>query len=184
MKSISSVSSGRIAGVGGLLAAVAVVLLVPWRVTAQTSGGTRSPELQAEAQSRLKQLGRALQMYAQDYDETLPPMQSPAAVKKVLSPYVRKNDAVFLDPRTNAPFQPNASLSGKRIGTVTLTLKRASHRVRIKERGEVTHPGEVVALYELTPDAQGERNVMYVDGHVKRVWEAEWQRLKQLSHIR
>lgn len=190
MKSIGQVSSRRIAWIGGLLAAVGVVILVPWRVTAQTGGNTGgenggSEQMQAEAQMRLKQLGLALQMYAQDYDEVLPPMKSPAAVKKVLYPYVRKNDAVFLDPRTTEPYQPNASLSGKRIAWVTLSVRRSGHRrpTQIKLPADITRPGEMVAFYELTPAADGTRNVLFVDGHVKRYPEVEWQRLKRSSHI-
>ena len=176
MKSIGQVSGKQMAWIGGWLAAAGLVILVPWRVTAQTGGeSASSAAAQAESQSRLKQLGRALIFYAQDYDELLPPMTSPLAVKKVLSPYVRKNDAVFLDPRTNEPYQPNASLSGKRVATVT--------RRGIVKRAEITHLANVVALYELTPAANGERDVLFLDGHVQRVSGAEWQRLKQASRL-
>jgi prepilin-type processing-associated H-X9-DG protein len=177
MKSLGSFSRKRVGWIGALLAIIGVMLLVPWQVTAQTGGNTgvangRSEEVQREAQMRLKQLGLALNMYAQDYDGLLPPMGSPAAVKQLLSPYVQKNDLVFLDPWTSQPYLPNPSLSGKRLIATTT------------HPADIARPEEVIGFYQPAPAASGGRNLLFLDGHVQRISEAEWQRLKQSSHIR
>jgi hypothetical protein len=52
---------------------------------------------QAVAMSNAKQLGVALMMYAQDYDETLPPADG--MIKDTLLPYL-KNPSLFQDPAT------------------------------------------------------------------------------------
>jgi BlaR1 peptidase M56 len=185
MKSIGQVSSRRIVLIGGMLAALGVGGLVPWRVTAQSSGTANDKasidSANRESNARLKQLGTALLMYAQDYDEILPPMKTPMAVKKALYPYVRKNDAVFLDPHADEPYQANPSVSGKAVGVVTLLMRGPGRGLKILKYTRIRRRGEVVALYEPSPAPDGTRGVVFLDGHVTRIREAEWPRLKQAS---
>jgi prepilin-type processing-associated H-X9-DG protein len=188
MKSIGQASTRRIALIGATLAALGVLGLVPWRVTAQTSstGSAATDKAGQESLVHLERLGIALQMYAQDYDETLPPMQTPAAVKKALYLYVRKNDVVFLDPRTSQPYEPNPSVSGKAVGTVGRYVRRAGGkqgRYILMTKRQIPRCSETIGLYEPTEAPDGTRGVLFLDGHVARVSEAEWQRLKRASGI-
>jgi prepilin-type processing-associated H-X9-DG protein len=95
------------------------------------------------ALSNAKQVGLALQMYAQDYDEVYPPADGPVIDR--LKPYAR-SEAVFNDPSTGATgfvyLHPQATL--KEIGEPAKT--------RI---GHLTGPGG--------------RAIIFADGHVE--WE-------------
>ena len=44
-------------------------------------------------------------------------------------------------------------------------------------------PSTMVTYYEASPDDDGLRAVLFLDGHVKRVTEAEWQKLRLASHV-
>lgn len=134
-----------------------------------------TPETQEEAQqqaeaannrlslSNLKQIGLAMIQYVQDYDEKLPPMKSAAVAKKALYPFV-KDDAVFQQPQTHEPYQPNTSLSGRSLASF--------------ER-----PAEMVIYYEAGPAPDGTRGVVFLDGHARRIRESEWPALKSASHV-
>lgn len=189
MRSIGQISGRRIACLGAVLGALGVVVLVPWRITAQSPGHTDnekagSAAMDREAQARLKKLGMALQFYAQDWSAALPPMKRPAEAQKVLLPYTR-DKAVFVDPRTGTPYLANPSLSGKRSGLVLMQFRRRGPgRARwIMTKADITRPAEVVAFYAPCPTPVGERDVLFVDGHVSRVSEAEWEQLRRSSHI-
>ncbi len=137
--------------------------------------------------NQLKQIGLALLMYAQDYDEMLPPMQNAATVKRALLPYVRGNEAVFADPLTHQPYQPNPSLSGRRRMSFSVGGGRDSRGKRIPPRSyraDIPGPAaQVVAFYEASPAPDGTRAVLFLDGHVQVIPEAEWPRLKRASKI-
>src|SRR5439155_22779595 len=112
--------------------------------------------------SNLKQVSLALLMYVQDYVEVLPPMKNPQQTKKVLMPYV-KNEKVFVQPETKEPYVPNPVLSHKRVK-------------------QIANPAQFVVFYEASP-INGTRGVAFLAGHVKRVSESEWARLKRASKI-
>ena len=115
------------------------------------------------SQDRLKQLGLAVMMYTQDYDEVLPPMKDVKKFRDLLMPYI-KNLEMFVHPETSRPYIPNAILHEHKFATIP-------------------EPASFVLLYEDAPAADGTRGVVFVDGHTKRVSEAEWQRLKRASKI-
>ena len=115
------------------------------------------------SQDRLKQIGLAVMMYSQDYDEVLPPMKDVKKFQDVVMPYI-KNLATFINPATSKPYVPNAILSEHKLATIP-------------------EPASFVLIYEDSPAADGTRGVVFVDGHTKRVSEAEWQRLKRASKI-
>jgi hypothetical protein len=98
----------------------------------------------AEAMSNGKQIALAFSMYAQDYDETLPPAGD--NTMGVLSPYVKSEDVdrVFRSPDTGAPGFTYAYTGGP-----LNTVKDPSST----ELGYLAGPGG--------------RVVIYVDGHVK-----------------
>ena len=113
--------------------------------------------------SNLKQLGLGLMQYVQDWDETLPSMKDAATVKTALLPYV-KNEQLFMQPDTKRPYRPNASLSKRSLASFD-------------------NPATMVVLYEDAPEPDNTRAVAFLDGHVKRVPESEWPRLKSASHV-
>jgi hypothetical protein len=205
MKSIGQVSSRQIAVMGMVLAALGVVGFVPWRVTAQTGGKEANDKvsidsMNRETQFRLKQLANALTLYAEDWDAALPPMKDAVTVRRALLPYVRKNDEVLIDPRTNEPYQPNPSLSGKRPANVVDRLRRAEldaiaadvlrhpnrrppARVRFQMRWDISSPQNTVAFYEPAPAPDGTRAVVFLDHHVARVPEAQWPEMKRIGGV-
>lgn len=122
-----------------------------------------APDPKDASVSNLKQLGLGLIQYVQDYDEVLPPMKSAAVVKTVLMPYI-KSESVFVQPKTNKPYLPNTSLSHRKIASFL-------------------NPSTMVTYYEADPQDDGKRAVLFLDGHVTRVEESEWQRLKAASHV-
>lgn len=120
-------------------------------------------QVRLQSLSNLKWIGLAMTMYIQDYDETLPPMLSAAAVQKALLPYAKRS-AVFQQPEAHAPYLPNTSLSRRRYRTFK-------------------DPADMVIYYEAAPGLDGTRAVLFLDGHVQRIPKAQWPALKAASHI-
>ena len=133
-------------------------------------GQARLTALDQQSSNQLKQLILGIKQYEQDHDNTLPPMENPAVVKQAILPYV-KNEGIFVHPGTKEPYLPNATLSGRREDEA------------LNPRGDVMNVAEMVAFYEASPSADGTRGVAFLDGHVKRITEAEWPALKQASKI-
>jgi prepilin-type processing-associated H-X9-DG protein len=110
----------------------------------------------------LKSITLAIEMYMTDHDAA-PPMADPERFRAVLDEYVANADA-FKDPESGEYYSPNASLSGK----PTSAIKDASR---------------TVVIYQPSPGKDGRRGVGFVDGHVAKVTEEEWQKLKAASGI-
>lgn len=114
--------------------------------------------------SNLKQLGLGLIMYASDYDEVLPKeMGNSSLLQQKLEPYV-KETKLFINPITNKPYASNAILAGKKIA-------------------HIADPAQMATLYEDAPAPDGTRGVVFLDGHAKRVNEAQWETIKKISKI-
>ena len=122
-----------------------------------------APDPKQATVSDMKQLGLAFLQYTQDYDEKLPPLKTAEIAKTALYPYA-KSDSVFEQPQTHALFQPNTSLSGRSLATFN-------------------SPSTMVVYYEAAPEDDGLRAVLFLDGHVKRLADADWQRVKSASHV-
>ncbi len=116
--------------------------------------------------SNLHQLAQAVHLYSNDWREEFPPMKDANSVKKALYPNYVSSEATFLHPQTKQPYQPNTSLGGKTIPSIT-------------------NPDQVVMFYEAMPADNGTRGVAFVDGHaVLLVSEKDqWPKLKQASGI-
>lgn len=114
--------------------------------------------------SNLRQLGAGVSMYAQGYDEVLPPMKSAAKFKEVVMPYV-KNEKVFINPVTRTPYAMNEILSQHKLA-------------------HILKPAEMAVIYEAEPAPDGTRGVCFLDGHVLRVDDAEWTLIKKRSKIK
>lgn len=131
-------------------------------VSAAQAQAQTSENAENQSLTNLKQLGLGMTQYVQDYDEKFPPMQSIAITKKAIYPYV-KSDAIFQHPVTHEPYRPNTSLSAHSLA-------------------EIENPTSMVAYYEAST-VNGLRAVLFVDGHVKRLPDAEWRRLLAASHL-
>jgi hypothetical protein len=114
----------------------------------------RAKAREASSVSNLRQLGLAAMLYAQDYDEHLPPLENMQVAKKLLYPYV-KNDEIFKQPGTGEPYRTNPAASRKSLAAIV-------------------EPTKLILFYEATPGATGHRAVVFADGHAKAVSEAEW----------
>lgn len=115
------------------------------------------------ADARLRQVGLALMMYVQDYDEVLPDMSSAATAKKLMLPYV-KDEAVFQHPITKKPFKPNPALSKKKVA-------------------HIANPRAFLAFYEDPAAPDGTRGLLFLDGHIKRIQEKEWSQVARNSKV-
>ena len=109
------------------------------------AGAAKDAAQKPTTRGNLKQLGLALMMYAQDYDERLPPMKNTAALKKVIGPYL-DSDAIFIDPATKKAFAFNSSLSERNVEDIW-------------KEGYEKKQG-IIAIYQATPQTSGERLVL------------------------
>lgn len=117
----------------------------------------------ASSASNLKQLGLGILQYAQDHNQTFPPLEDAGAMKKAVMPYV-KNEDVFVHPGSKEAYQPNASLSSKKMSSLA-------------------EPNSRVLAYEANAGTDGRRAILYADGHVKRESETEWPQIKKASQV-
>jgi prepilin-type N-terminal cleavage/methylation domain-containing protein/prepilin-type processing-associated H-X9-DG protein len=112
-----------------------------------------------------KQVGLGLMMYAQDYDEHLPPA---AKWMTVSMPYI-KNKAVFLcpsvqkeNPKAQAGFSMDSRLSGITLKKLSAPEKRALAYDSTRTDWDATDPGQTFA-----PRHSERGNVVFADGHEK-----------------
>ena len=132
-------------------------------VTAAQADADAAKNAKQASLTNLKQIGLGLLQYTQDWDEHYPPMQSTEIAKNALLPYI-KSDTIFQNPITHAPYRPNTSLSHQPLASIQ-------------------DPSTLMAYYDDGPSADGERGVLFADGHAKMVTEEEWRRLKAASHL-
>ena len=100
---------------------------------------------------------------AKDFTENADPESPTAPFQIGLRPYVRNNE-IFLHPATRRPYLPNYKIS------------------RMNE-SVIANPEKVFLVFEDAPDAEGMRNVAFVDRHVKAFSEAEFQKLRKAQGI-
>jgi hypothetical protein len=122
------------------------------------------------SQAQLKQIALGMFMYAEDYDEKLPPMVAarnakhlmylPSSkttfvptVQNLLQPYMHSTE-IFLQPTTHRPYLPNYKMS----------------RLPLSKIDDAT---QTFLFYEDAPDADGKRSV--ADGHVETMEENQFQ---------
>jgi len=113
----------------------------------------------SESVANMRQLAVAVQMYVQDNKLKLPPLDDAEQMKAALMPYV-KNEQLFLQPKSGDPYQGNPMLAGKTVA-------------------ELPDPSQVMVLFEVTPDNNGQRVVAFLDGHVEAVDAQRWAALKE-----
>lgn len=133
------------------------------QMRAMTTLGAPPNAVASNSESNLKQLGLGVLQYAVDYENTFPPMRTAEEAKKAVMPYV-KNEVLFKHPETGEEYQPNPNLSNKKMATIA-------------------EPANTVLYYEMSVAPNGTRAVLYADGHVKRIPEADWQGVKKAQRI-
>ncbi len=121
------------------------------------------PDPNQTSVSNLKEIGLALVQYVQDYDENLPPMKTVSEVDEAIYPYL-KDRKLLEQPKTHELYQVNTSLSHRSLASFN-------------------EPATMVTYYEASPADDGLRAVLFLDGHVTRVPDTEWQRLRVASHV-
>ena len=128
-----------------------------------TAMDTSSHKVAPKSPDNMKQLGLALMMYTQDYDEVLPPVQSAEQVKTLIMPYVKNSD-VFYQPGVHKLYTINGTISKHKLV-------------------EIKYPASFCVYYEPMPGKDGSRWTLYMDGHVKKVTPDEWEKVKKFSKI-
>jgi hypothetical protein len=106
--------------------------------------------------SNLKQLGTAVMMYAQDYDETLPMLTTRAHLHRQIYPYV-KNNGLFTCPASKEPYKINRKWVDK-TDVYPYSISLAA----------IAKPAKTILMYDPKPHADGSFGVMYADGMAKR----------------
>ena len=125
---------------------------------AATEDDKRTQELSDASAKNLRKLGAAVNTYIGER-KVLPLLTNVRTAEQELVLYAGSKD-VFLQPRSKKPYQPNPALSGRKLA-------------------EFDKADKVVLFYEETTAADGTRNVLFLDGHVDRLIEQQWQRLKE-----
>jgi prepilin-type processing-associated H-X9-DG protein len=129
-------------------ALLAVVLLVATLGPIVRAGGL---DRNKECVDNVYRLIPALKSYAEDFDETLPPMQNYSVFQHAVAPYVNSPRNIFYCPATHyAGYSLNHSLSGR----VVATINGDRETVEV-ERDSRPHP-------------DGRLTVGFIDGHVER----------------
>jgi prepilin-type processing-associated H-X9-DG protein/prepilin-type N-terminal cleavage/methylation domain-containing protein len=169
-----------------VLAIIVCVMLVLWPVASRP----HHPAYRMACQSNLKQVGTALFMYLQDYDDHMPPyaqgsMASPTTLPALLHPYL-KNGGVWRCPRERQKgldYDGTPGDASVTTGYNWLALSPLGTGVKLKE---VLQPVDTVGFvdagsYLAVPsplaggwggsapsDRHGDRvNALFLDGHVK-----------------
>jgi hypothetical protein len=127
-----------------------------------TEGEKRAQEVNDASLSNLRKLGTALLTYERDR-KVLPLLTDVRTAQEELVLYVSSKD-VFAQPETKKPYQPNPSLSGKKLA-------------------DIAKPEKTVVFYEATASPDGTRGVLFLDGHADRIPENNWKRIKQDSQF-
>jgi len=108
----------------------------------------REKALQSQSANNIRQCLIAVQIYAQDHEMTMPPMDNIDQVVAVM----HLPEKVWKHPLTGEPYRANAKIGGKKTG-------------------ELGEPQTVVIFYEGSNWTNGTRVVGFLDGHVELLRE-------------
>jgi len=113
--------------------------------------------------SNLKQVGMSLVLYAGDYDDVVPYVQSTKGAFEVLSPYARNADVFRSLNPNSSDIRMNMALAGVRMS-------------------DLVNPSEIPMFFEAQPWPDGRRCVVFADVSAKVVSPEEWAAMEgQLS---
>ncbi len=110
----------------------------------------------------LRELALSIALYAQDNDDTIPPLNDIASFKKAVATYIKS--ATLWRPQTKPFYTLNPILSGKKIA-------------------HISRPADMISIYETQADAKGAREVGFLDGSVRRLDETQWLKYQRGSKI-
>lgn len=114
--------------------------------------------------SNAKQMALATIMYAGDYDDVIPYVQSTKGAYEVIQPYMKNREYIkTLNP--GAKFLLNMAVAGVSMSSIE-------------------NPAETVLYYEDKTWPDGSRVVAFTDGHVKAVSTDEWERFKATLNLK
>jgi hypothetical protein len=156
----------------GYVFAAGALLTMTLAVALPMQGGNDKAKT-VQSLSNLKRIEWGVLMYAEDYDERLPPMDSIATVRRLTNPYLGHSPQLW-------------HLYGVPEGVETYAANAALSHKALKE---VPHAAEVALVYESGAwHGRGRyqdryRVVGYADSHVKTVPEKEWPAIRQISDI-
>lgn len=121
------------------------------------------PKTQATQADDLRELALSIVLYAQDNDDTIPPMNSVVAFKKAVTSYIKS--PTLWRAETKPFYMLNPILSNKKMA-------------------HIATPRDMVTLYETQLSSDGLRGVAFLDGHNRRLNATEWLKYKRGSKIK
>lgn len=130
-----------------------------WLKPAPAGGGRVSGGDQATTLSNVKQISLAVMMYAGDFDDEMPYVQSTKGAFEVIYPYLKNKEVTKSLNPSGAKFLLNMAVAGVNMSSIEL-------------------PAETVLFYEDKPWPDGTRVVSFTDGHAKKLSPEEWERYK------
>lgn len=120
------------------------------------------PSASSNDLNRVKQASLAVIMYASDYDDELPYVQSTGAAVEVTAPYIKNVSGWWTSDGRRVLF--NMALAG--VNT-----------------NQLEQPSGIVLLHA-QPRADGSREVAFADGHVKLIGAEEWKKLSKTLNLK
>jgi len=109
--------------------------------------------------SNIKQLSLGTIMYASDYDDELPYVQSTRGIYEVTYPYLKTKEVTKSLNPNGGDFRLNMAIAG-----VNMTA--------------IERPAETPLFYDMTAWPDGTRAVAFADGHAKFVDPDQWEKLR------
>jgi len=156
----SPVGVGFVGGVPTVaMAAIGAGMLLP--ALASARGAARG----AVSMNNLKQVGVAAMMYANDHDNQLPPNLAALFDGNLLP-----DDKILLAPNDRAP----PRTVGNRPCSYVYLLDR--HKGLKLKLADIERPAMVPLAWERESFGRGRRNVLFIDGHVQAMQEADFAR--------
>lgn len=110
--------------------------------------GAKQGDVNSECVYNAGQVATGVAAYAQDWDETFPPMKNETTFQQIIAPYTHST-TVFTCPATQLPYARNLTLSGM-------------------PESIISDLGRTWAVKDAKPHADGLKTVAYLDGHVTR----------------
>jgi hypothetical protein len=136
---------------GAMIRGIALSLVVLTTSASLAAGRAQAPDAANPCQTNLKGLGRALELYVNDYNGKFPKAASFEALMPELRPYGGKPKAANC-PVTGKVYQFNTALSGAAANSI--------HK-----------PAETPVIRDSAPHPDGSVTFVYADFHVKQ-WPA------------